>query len=108
MKILILSLLVLSMSAVAADKKVSETNKPREPRDKTLNIENRNGKEEIVDETATLTHKNPIKAHVTCKTKDGNELRQGDHGYAACIKKVKEDKHNQTDPKADVEVKFEK
>ena len=49
-----------------------------------------------------------MKAHVTCKTKDGHELKQGETGYDACIQKVKADKNSKNEPKADVEVKFEK
>ncbi len=109
MKVLILALMIVSLSSMAADKKVSATNKSKvQDSSKTLDVEGKGQKEEIVDQTATWTDKNPIKAHITCKAKDGHELKQGDSGYDACIKKVKEDKHNKEDPKADVEVKFEK
>lgn len=109
MKVLVVSLMVLSMSVMAADKKVTVINKPKtDTTPKTLNVEGGGEKEDIVDQTATLTDKNPMKAHVTCKTEDGQELKQGDADYKACLKKVKADKHNKNNPKADVEVKFEK
>ena len=110
MKYLVLSFLVLSMPAFAAEKKMKSTTKStvkEEPKG-TLDISPKSKSQEIVDETATITDKDIVKAEVTCKAHDGHVLNQNDKGYHACLQKVKSDNKNSSDPKADVEVKFEK
>ena len=105
MKVLILSFLVLSVSGFAADKKVvvagvSKTSAVPE----TLEIDSKTTKEEITELTTTLSNKNPMKANVICKKSDGDELKQGDEGYEACIQKVKKNKNSKSDRKAEAEV----
>ncbi|MBC7427655.1 MAG: hypothetical protein H7336_03525 [Bacteriovorax sp.] len=110
MKYLILSMLVLSTSAHAADSKMKSTTKNivKSESTGTMDIDPKNKTEEMADQTATLSDKDVAKMYVTCKAKDGHEMKQGDTGYEDCLKKVKSDKKNSKDPKADVDVKFEK
>lgn len=108
MKYLILSLLVLSMSAFAADSKMKSTTKNtvKAAEAGTMDIDPKDKTEDMADHTPTLTDKD-VNVHVICKGKDGHELKEGDAGYKACINKVKTDKKNSKDPKANVDVKFE-
>ncbi|MEA9357566.1 hypothetical protein SHI21_15160 [Bacteriovorax sp. PP10] len=109
MKYLLLALLVLSTTAIAAEKKVvAQTTKKNtvvEQNSNTLDVTPADKTQERADETALYTDAPEVKAKVTCKTKDGHELKAGDKGYKACLKKVKASKH---DPKAEVKVEFEK
>jgi hypothetical protein len=110
MKYLLLALLVLSTTAMSAEKKVAQaiSKKPNvaaETDTKSLDVDPADKTKEIVDETALYTDAPDVKAKVTCKAKDGHELNPGERGYKACIRKVKSSKH---DPKAEVKVEFEK
>lgn len=109
MKYLLLALLVLSTSVMSADKKTvaqsMKKNTTAETDSKTMNVAPADKNKEITDETALYTDAPELKAKVTCKAKDGHELKAGDKGYEACIKKVKASKD---DPKAEVKVEFEK
>jgi hypothetical protein len=110
MKYLLLALLVLSTTAMSAEKKVAQAiakkpNVAAETDAKSLDVDPANKTQEIADETALYTDAPEMKTKVTCKTKDGHELKAGDKGYKACLKKVKASKH---DPKAEVKVEFEK
>lgn len=111
MTYLLLALLVLSTTTVmSAEKKVIAHTMAKKPNvavetdTKSLDIDPADKTKEIADETALYTDAPEMKAKVICKTKDGHELKAGDKGYKACIKKVKANKH---DSKAEVKVKFE-
>lgn len=104
MKYLLLSLLVLSTSSFAAEKKVvaqTTTKTKAATTDKTLDVTPESKTQEVADETALYTEKHMMKAKVSCKAKDGHELKQGDKGYEECLKKVK-------GKDSDVKVEFEK
>ena len=89
MKVLILSLMVFSLSAFAADKKMAAAVPKKDLHTGTLDIETKGDKEEIVDQTTLMTDKEVLKAEVTCKTLTGLELKPSDAGYKACLKKAK-------------------
>lgn len=111
MKYLLLALLVLSTAAMSAEKKVVAQAMAKKPNvaietdTKSLDVDPADKTKEIADETALYTDAPDIKEKITCKTKDGHELKAGDKDYNACIKKVKASKN---DPKAEVKVEFEK
>lgn len=109
MKYLLVLLFVLSSAAMSAEKVIAQSSMKKntkiESDKKSLDMDPTSKEEEMADETALFTEKHPMKAHVSCKTKAGVELKAGDKGYEACLKKVKESKH---DPKAEVKVEFEK
>lgn len=105
MKYLLLSLLVLSTTAISAEKMVAQASMKKAVTTKEVDVTPTTKEEEMADETALYTEKHSMKAQVTCKTKDGAVLKANDKGYEACIKKVKAQKH---DPKAEVKVEFEK
>lgn len=100
MKYLLLSLLVFSTQVMSAEKKVvSQVTKKQAVEKETLDMDPSSKTREIVDETALYTEKHGMKAKVSCKTKEGKELKQGDKGYEECLK---------AHPEADVKVEFEK
>lgn len=109
MKYLLLAIFVLSTTAISAEKKtVAQVTKKSaivEPDSKTLDVVPTDKNKEIAEETALYTDPPAIKEKVSCKTKDGHEIKAGEKGYEACIKKFKASKHN---PKAEVKVEFEK
>lgn len=116
MKFLILTLVLGLMNSVyAADpkKKVAQANTSNTMKElgkidqKTLDLEGKkNEKAEIADETALYTEPGKIKVNISCKAKDGHQIKQGEAGYEECLQKVKSDKHNSKDPKADLNFQF--
>ena len=104
MKYLLLSLLVLSTAAMSAEKKVvaqAATKKTVTTGDKTLDVTPESKSEEMADQTGLYTEKHSMKAHISCKAKDGHVIKHGEKGYEECIKNVKNDN-------SDVKVEFEK
>lgn len=104
MKYLLLSLLVLSTAAMSADKKTvaQATNKKAAAEaSNTLDVEPGSKSEEMAEQTGLYTNKHSMKAKISCKAKDGHEIKHGEKGYEECIKNVKNDS-------SDVKVEFEK
>lgn len=104
MKYLLLALLIFSTSAMSADKKrvaQTTTKKTVAVSDKTLDVTPESPSEEMADKTGLYTNNHSMKAHVTCKAKDGHVIKHGEKGYEECIKNVKNDN-------SDVKVEFEK
>ena len=101
MKYLLLSFLIFSTQVMSNEKKIISqvTKKPTVDTGKTLDIDPTGKTREIVDETTLYTQEHGMKAKVSCKTKEGKELKQGDKGYEECLK---------AHPEADVKVEFEK
>ena len=111
MKYLLLSLLVLSVSAMAATTATKSTTKSGMIKDDskgTLNLESKSKESEASEEKALVMDPKDVKMDVSCTAKDGHELKQGEKGYEACLKKAKHDKKNPHDPKADIKVDFKK
>jgi hypothetical protein len=103
MKYLLLALLVLSTSAMAADaKKVSSVKTDTKG---TLDVTPTSMKDEVSEDTPLVMDSKNVKVNITCKAKDGHELKHGDKGYNECLEKVKNDKHGKD---ADVKVDFKK
>lgn len=112
MKFLMLALLITSFSAFSADKKIAatattskaaKTKVTNDSQPGTLDVEGSSKTKEITDETALMTDKHVVKSEVTCKAKDGHEMKKGDKGFEECIQRAKTDKKD-----TDVNVKFEK
>lgn len=104
MKYLLLSLLVLSTTILSAENKTvaqAPTKKPVINLDKTLDVTPESESEEVAEKTGLYTESHSMKANVSCKTKAGREIKQGEKGYKECLKNVK--KKN-----SDVKVEFEK
>lgn len=110
MKYLLLSLVVLSTSAMAADakKSVAATSKTTQSTKGTLDVNPKSKADEVSEDTALTLRPEQVKVDISCKEKGGHELKHGDKGYEECLQKVKEDKKNSHDPKADVKVDFKK
>ena len=112
MKTLFLSLMVLSMSAYAAEsvKKVAATTTTSKTVEsaKTLNVESGTAKKDAVAEDTALVGKPEMKVQVTCKSDEGHDLKKGDKGFDACIKKVKNDKNTSQTPNSDIKVEVHK
>ena len=111
MKYLLLSLLVLSTATMAADKAERTTNtraKIAEPSSKTLDLETKGKTEDVTEDKALVMKPSDVKMDVTCKEKNGHELKHGDKGYEACLEQMKKDKKNPHAPNADVKVDFKK
>nr|BDT27743.1 hypothetical protein BHI3_12090 [Bacteriovorax sp. HI3] len=114
MKYLLMALLTLSLSTYAAEKTKktaktsSGTSKTMSELGKidqsTLDLEAKDKKADIADETALYTEPGKIKVNFSCKAKDGHEIKQGEKGYDECLQKVKNDKNNPHEPNADIKV----
>lgn len=99
MKYLLLSLLVFSTAAVSAEQKIiaqAATKKTAAP-DKTLDAAPESASKEMADQTGLFTNNHSMKAKVSCKTKDGHEIKPNEKGYDECLKNS-----------SDVKVEFEK
>ena len=104
MKYLLLSLLVLSASAMSADQKTvaqAKTKKSITTAPTTLDVTPESASEEMADKTGLYTNNYSMKAKVSCKAHDGHEIKQGEKGYEECIKNAKNDS-------SAVKVEFEK
>jgi hypothetical protein len=69
--------------------------------EKTLDVTPESETEEVAEKTGLYTDNHSMKAKVSCKTKAGHEIKQGEKGYEECIKNVKNEN-------SDVKVEFEK
>lgn len=100
MKYLLLLLLVLSTSAMTAEKKVAQatTKKMVQTEEGSLDVEPKDKTKEMADKTGLYTNSPDMKANVSCKEDNGHELKAGDKGYEECLKKHK----------AEVKVEFKK
>ena len=104
MKYLFLSLLVLSTTVMSSEKKTvaqASAKKTVVTSDKTLDVTPESESEEVAEKTGLYTDSHSMKANVSCKTKAGREIKQGEKGYKECIKNVK-------NKNSDVKVEFEK
>lgn len=115
MKYLLLSLLVLSTTAMSADakKKTAQTSAKSSAQtmselgkidENTLNVAPESKTKEITDDTALYAKPNNVKVNFSCKAKDGHEIKQGEKGYDECLQKVKNDKNNPHEPNAEIKV----
>lgn len=114
MKYLLMALLTFSLSLQAAEKTKktaktsSATSKTMSELGKidqsTLDLEAKDKKADIADETALYTEPGKIKVNFSCKAKDGHEIKQGEKGYDECLQKVKNDKNNPHGPNADIKI----
>ena len=104
MKYLLLTLLIFSAAAFGNDdESIAQvpSNDLITTTDKTLDIDPESVSDEAVDKTGLYTNDLSMKAKVTCKTRNGREIKQGEKGYKKCIKNVKK-------KRSDVKVKFVK
>ena len=108
MKYLRTVLLTLSFiqSGFAADAvKVSAKSKAAiEKTGETLDVEGKKSDSDL----DLMTQEHDMKVDVTCKLKDGKEIKEGETGYEDCLKKAKPKKNSKKAPAADVKVDVKK
>ena len=93
---------VAQVSAKSNTQKMIELGKIDE---QTLNVNPESKTKEITDETALYAKPGKVKFSLNCKTKDGNEIKQGEIGYEDCLQKVKNDNSkNPNAPKAEIQI----
>jgi hypothetical protein len=110
MKYLLLALLVLSTSVMSQENSMMKASAPKLKNDSkgTLDVTPKSKTEDVTEDKALVMKPDQVKMVVTCKAKDGHELKHGDKGYEECIQKMKNDKKNPHAPNADVKVDFKK
>lgn len=90
--LLLLSLLALSTTAMTSEKKVAQATTKKMAKveeENSLDVDPKDKTQEIADKTGLYTNGPDVKANVSCKEKDGHELKVGDKGYEECLKKHK-------------------
>ena len=90
--VVLLSLLVFSLNAVAENKKKSDLT--MSAMGVIEDAELKSKKDETAEDTALYTQLGHVKMSVTCKNRAGVNLKQEDKGYDECLKNIKNEQLN--------------
>lgn len=105
MKILLTMLafsLISTMSFAATSASKSTQSKVMNNQNKgTLDVTPTSKKDEVADDTPLVMNSEGVRVDITCKSHDGQILKQGDKGYDKCLKNVKKDKTKKDNIKVD-------
>lgn len=94
--VVLLSLLVFSLNAVAENKKKSDLTMSAmgNIHEAKLKASKAEMKDEAADETALYAQPGHVKMSVTCKNHAGVNLNKEDKGYDECLKNIKNEQLN--------------